>query len=156
MTGNGEDPPDRNDAFSFRRAERDRTLEAVHRLEGALAMASGGTRWIETVASDLEVLEAAVLDEQREARRPDALLSMIAAENPRRFGSRVENLREQHDDIAHQVAALRREVQDPDPAAIDASDLRHRVGWVVRAVHHHLARQTDLVYEALELDLGER
>jgi hypothetical protein len=142
-------------AFVASRSDRDRTLLAIHRLESALAMATGAEGWLGRVLEDLDALETALSDELCEANRPDALLSMIAGENPRRFGSRVRHLREQHDDIIRQVASLRRQLAQEDEHGIDPGDLRHRVGWVIRALHHQRARETDLVYDAVERDLGE-
>lgn len=142
-------------AFEASRLDRDRTLQAVQRFERALAMAAGGASWLAEVVADLEALEAAMAEEREELNRPDALLAMIAAEHPRRFSSRVRNLREQYDDIIRQVASLRDQLAHVD-AAPDAGDLRQRASWIIRALHHCRARQTDLVYEAIALDLGER
>jgi hypothetical protein len=142
-------------AFAASRSDRDRTLIAIHRLESALAMARGAEGWLERVSTDLGALETALRDEQGESNRPDALLSMIAGESPRRFGSRVRHLREQHDDIIRQVNSLRGQLEREDEYGIDPGDLRHRVSWVIQALHHQRARETDLVYEAVERDLGE-
>ena len=143
-------------AFATSRLDRDRTLRAVHGLEAALGMAAGGGYWLDQVTADLGALEMAMTEEQQELNRPDALLSLIAAEHPRRFGSRIRNLQEQYDDIIRQVGSLRSQLEDPEAGAADVGDLRYRTSSIVRALHHCRARQTDLVYEALSLDLGER
>lgn len=143
-------------AFAASRVDRDRTLRAMHRLETALAMAAEGETWLTEVITDLEALEKAMMEEQRELNRPDALLAMIAAEHPRRFSSRIRNLREQYDDIIRQVASLRDQVAHGEDTRPDAGDLRGRASWITRALHHCRARQTDLVYEAIDMDLGER
>ncbi|CAN5775094.1 hypothetical protein BH24ACT15_BH24ACT15_39310 [soil metagenome] len=143
-------------AFSATRTDRDRTLQAIHRLETALAMASPGKAWHSEVTGDLEALEAAMVEERRELNRPDALLAMITAGNPRRFGPRARNLREQYDDIIRQVASLRDQLAHADLTQTDAVDVRQRAGWITGALHHCRARQTDLVCEALNMDLGER
>ena len=145
-----------SDAFSASRVDRDRTLRAVHRFEAALAMAAEGEAWLSEVTTDLEALEAAMMEERRELNRPDSLLAMIAAEHPRRFDSRVRSLHEQYDDIIRQVASLRDQFAHDLDARPDAADLRQRAGWIIRALHHCRARQTDLVYEAIAMDLGER
>lgn len=143
-------------AFHASRQDRDRTLQAIRDLEAALGMAAGGTGWLEDVVADLGALEEAMKEEQLELNRPDSLLAMIAAEHPRRFGSRIRNVRGQYDDISRQVASLRRELGERDEGELTAGDLRQRAGWIIRSLHHCRARQTDLVYEALRLDLGER
>lgn len=143
-------------AFAASRIDRDSTLRAIHRLEAALAMAAEGATWVAEVTADLEALEAAMVDERRELNRPDALLAMIAAEHPRRFTSRVRNLRDQYDDIIRQVASLRDQLATGEDIPPDAGDLRRRASWIISALHHCRARQTDLVYEAIAMDLGER
>ncbi len=144
-------------AFAASRIDRDRTLRAVRRLETALAMAAEGNAWLSEVTADLGALQASMAAERREFDRADALLALIAEGHPRRFRSRVRNLREQYDDLLRQIGSLRDQLtHDDDEAASDAGDLRHRIGWTIQALHHCRALQTDLVYEALELDLGER
>jgi len=143
-------------AIEASRLDRDRTLGAIHRFETALAMAAGGETWLSEVTTDLEALESAMVTERQELNRPDALLAMIAAENPRRFSSRVRNLREQYDDIIRQVVSLRDQVAHADETRPDPNDLRQRGSWITNALHHCRARQTDLVYEAVTLDLGGR
>lgn len=146
----------RDEAFAASRAGRDRTLAAMRSLEEALAMAAGGDTWLQEVAEDLEALELALVEEQLEWKEPDALLPMIAADYPRRFGSRVRHLREQHEDIVRQVGALGTQLSGADETAIDPLDIRQRAALIIRALHYYRSRQTDLVYEALERDLGER
>lgn len=143
-------------AFAASQFDRDRTLGAIHRFETALAMAAKGATWLSEVTKDLEALEAAMIEERRDLNRPDALLAMIAAEHPRRFSSRVRNLREQYDDIIRQVASLRDQLAHQENGQPDPGDLRHRASWVIRALHHCRNRQTDLVYEAIAMDLGRR
>lgn len=146
---------DRDAAFTASRTDRDRTLQAVHGLEAALARASGGEQWLAEVIADLERLESAMAEEQRELHRPDALLAMIVAEHPRRFRPWVRNLRSQYDDIIRQVASLRDQLEHAGESPPDAADLRQRARWIIGALHNCRARQTDLVYEALTRDLGE-
>jgi hypothetical protein len=119
-------------------------------------MAAEGENWLGDVTADLAALKEAMADEQLELNRPDSLLALIAAEHPRRFRSRVRNLREQYDDIIRQVDLIRAQLAESGAAIPDAGDLRQRTGWIISALRHARARQTDLVFEALELDLGER
>lgn len=143
-------------AFSASQQDRDRTLAALHDLEAALAMASASEDWLDEVKADLASLEAAMSGEKDELNRPDSLLPMIAADRPRRFGPRIRGLQEQYEDITRQVGSLLRELQQADEGQIDATDIRHRAGSLIRSIHSYRARQTDLVYEAFRLDLGER
>lgn len=157
MTETGEPPKHdtaQDAALEASRLERDRTLEAMHRLERELGRASAGTAWLDRVRAALGDLEVTMESEQEEMDRPDALLSMIATENPRRFAGRIRALGERYRDVARQVASLHGQLAEP--ATVDAADLRHRVGWIIRALHHFRAQQADIVFDALTLDLTER
>ena len=79
---------------------------------------------------------------------------MIARDYPRRFSSRIRQLREQHEDIAQTIASLRTQLQSMREPTIDVVDLRERLRWLADAVRHRWERETDLVYEAIRLDLG--
>jgi hypothetical protein len=143
-------------AFAASRADRDSTLIAIHRLEAATAMAAPGREadWLEQVITDLRSLEEAVTTERNESLQPDSLLSMIARDYPRRFSSRVRQVRQQHDDISRTIASLRGQLEVPQEGAIDFTDLRQRLGLLLGAIRYRWARETDLVYEAISLDLG--
>lgn len=149
-----DDRVSKEQALSASRLERDRTLEAIHSLETSLGKASESGDWLGEVNAGLEELESAMTAEQRELSRPDALLAMIASENPRRFGPRIRSLVEQYKGIVGQVASLRRELGESRGADYGAEDLRHRAGSIIRALHNCRGRQADLVYDALRLDLG--
>jgi hypothetical protein len=142
-------------AFAASREDRDRTLEAIHRLELAMRTAAPGREedWREKVAGDLRALEEAVSIEYHESLRPNSLLSMIRSDYARRFGSRVRQLREQQAGIGQQIASLRNQLDELKDEEVDFGDLRQRVGWLVLAIQHSRARETDLVFEALDLDL---
>lgn len=144
-------------AFADTSVGRDVTLVAVRRLEAAAGRAGTGreTDWLDEVAADLSILQRAVAAEGQEASRPDSLLSMIARDYPRRFSSRIRQLREQHEDIAQTIASLRTQLQSMrDEPMIDVADLRERLSWLADAIRHRWGRETDLVYEAIRLDLG--
>lgn len=146
--------PDR-EAFNSAQVERDRTLIAAREVEHALSRAAGEASWIDDLKSSLDSLREAMLEEKQELNRPGSLLAMISAERPRRFGPRVRGIREQYDDIARQLDSFRRELDHWDGAVADVGDVRHRAGWIVRALHNCRNRQTDLVFEAIGLDLGD-
>src|SRR3954452_17091399 len=80
--------------FESRRADQDRTLAAVHRLEAALSGAATGREpsWSTDVAAALAALDQATGDEERNAAEPFSLLSDIARTQPR-LRSRVRGVR---------------------------------------------------------------
>jgi hypothetical protein len=68
----------------------------------------------------------------------------------------VRQLRDQHEDITTQVASLRTRLERVDRDSIDFADLRQRVEWIMKAIRHRRAKETDLVFEAIDLDFGRR
>jgi hypothetical protein len=144
------------DAFDAAQFERDRTLNAARRVENALSRASGGSSWAADLKSSLVPLRDAMTDERHELERPGSLLAMISAERPRRFGPRVRGIRMQYDDIVRQLESFQRELEHWDGSVGDVGDVRNRADWIIRALHNCRNRQADLVFEALELDLGDR
>jgi hypothetical protein len=144
--------PDRAEtdgARAERDRDRDRTLAAVHRLEEALASPGPGRRepWRRDVLAALDELDAATRDEEANAARPDSLLSDIARNQPR-LRHRVHGLRAQYRHVRDTIAHLRAELADP-ASDTDIADVRHRLAWLLTALRHQRARESDLIYEAL-------
>lgn len=131
-----------------RQADQDRTLAAVHHLEAALSSAAPGREpsWRTEVAGALAVLDAATSDEQANAAEPDSLLSDIARTQPR-LRNRVRGVRAAYQQLRDTIGAL-----SVDLAAsgdeLDVDDTRRRLAWLLTAVRHQRARESDLIYEA--------
>ncbi len=128
---------------------QDRTLEAMHTLEAALAEAAPLREgsWRTSVLDALSVLETATAEESANAERPDSLLSDLSRTQPR-LRNRARALRLQYKELRDKIGQLRREVGELDEARIDYADLRQRLGWVLTALRHQRARESDLIYEA--------
>ena len=130
-----------------RRADQDRTLAAVHRLEAALSSAASGREpsWRKDVVDALAVLEAAAGDEQHNADQPDSLLSDIARTQPW-LRNRVRGLRATYQQLRDTISALSADLARGGD--VDVDDLRRRLAWLFTAVRHQRARESDLIYEA--------
>ena len=164
-------PNDRTDRFSpeqragleARREDQDRTLEAMHRLEAALESASPGreSSWREKLVAALAIVDESTTGESDNAWRPDSLLSDIARTQPR-LRNRVRGVRIQYQQLRDRIASLRREIDEAGDAGLDVADLRQRLAWILGALRHQRARESDLIYEAyyeafradLEDDIG--
>lgn len=157
LDGNTRTPIRHDEAFASSQADRDATLRAVHRLEAAAGTAAPGreAEWLERVLADLSALELSLRGEREESLQPDSLLSMIGRDFARRFGSRVRQLRDQLDDIVQQIASLQNQLAKAGEPT-EVTDVRERLSWLVRSIHYRRARETDLVYEAVNLDLGRQ
>jgi hypothetical protein len=146
-----------------RQVDQDRTLSAMHRLEAALAEAAPRREgpWLDAVLSALGDLEAVTAEELSNAERADSLLSDLSRNQPR-MRNRVRALRLQYRKLRDTIAALRQELGGHGEVDVDFADVRQRLGWVLTALRHQRARESDLIYEAyydafrLELRSGER
>ncbi len=140
---------DQRSGLEARRLDQDRTLEAIHRLEAALSEAAPRREasWREDVLGTLGVLEAAVVEEATNAERPDSLLSDLARTQPR-LRNRARALRLQYRKLCETITTLRHEIAEHADWAVDFADLRERLGWVLTALRHQRARESDLIYEA--------
>lgn len=133
-----------------RRRDQDRTLEAMHRLEAALTEAASGRegQWKDAVLHALVDLDAATAEEQANVERPDSLLSDLAHNQPR-LRNRARAVRLQYRTVRDTIGELRHELEGHgDEDAIDYADVRQRLGWLLTALRHQRARESDLIYEA--------
>ncbi|MCU1379768.1 MAG: hypothetical protein JWN29_2751 [Acidimicrobiales bacterium] len=142
-------------ALDRRRDDQGRTLAAIHLLEAALNAAAPGREatWSQEVLAALRTLGEATTVEADNAARPDSLLSDIALGQPR-LRHRVHGVRAQYRQLAAALTALGDELESGD-AAVDVPDVRQRLGWLLTALRYQRARESDLIYEALETALGD-
>ena len=132
-----------------RQADHDRTLDAVHQLEAALSDAAPLREgpWHRAVLEALSLLDTATAEEAENAQRPDSLLSDLARTQPR-LRNRARAIRLQYAKVRKTIVELRRELEEDQDPAIDYADVRQRLGWLLTALRHQRARESDLIYEA--------
>lgn len=144
------------DAATVSWTDRNASLDALQQLESALSAPTPGRElpWRRQVQVTLEAL-AAKLDQQARGDSEGAsLLSEVALEEPR-LAARVAGLRAEHDDLRHAVDSLQSQLRDlVDEASVDTADLRDRLAGVARRLRQHRAREADLIYEAVNINLG--
>jgi hypothetical protein len=151
--------PSQRAGLDARAVDQDRTLVAVHQLEAALAEAAPGreSRWREGVLAGLVALDEATGGEFENAESPDSLLSDIKRTQPR-LRTRVRGLRMQYVRLRDAIVSMRAELDEPADEDTDFADLRERLSWVLTALRHQRARESDLIYEAyfdaFNIDLG--
>jgi hypothetical protein len=135
--------------LEVRQADQDRTLAAMHRLESVLATAAPRREqdWRVAVSSALIALDEATAEEADNAQSSDSLLSDVSRTQPR-LRNRVRGLRLQYRQLRDVVGSLRRELEADGGSAVDYADVRQRLGWVLTALRHQRARESDLIYEA--------
>jgi hypothetical protein len=132
-----------------RDANQDRTLLAMQELEAALGAAAPRREeaWRNEVRRTLAVLGEAAREEADNAAQPDSLLSDIARTQPW-LRNRARGLRIHYRQLRDAIAALQDELDHPADLAIDFTDIRQRLTWVLAGLRHQRARESDLIYEA--------
>ena len=137
------------EGLGTRAEDQDRTLETMHALEAALAAPAPGNEaaWLDRVRVAVGVLEDATREEDDNAARPDSLLSDIKRTQPI-LASRVRGVRAQYRQVRDAIASLRVELERVDPHELDHADTRQRLAWILTALRHQRARESDLIYEA--------
>ena len=152
MSRSPEDPrfsSEQRSGLKARQADLDRTLSAMHSLEAALSEAASRreAHWRDAVHEALSVLESATTEEAVNAKRPDSLLSDLARTQPR-LRNRARALRMEYERLRDTISSLQQEIRGHKDGDVDFSDLRQRLGWILTALRHQRARESDLIYEA--------
>lgn len=129
---------------------------ALGALEDALAAPSPNRTiaWHQKVVEALDTFLAALHEQALADQDPDSLLPEIARQEPR-FAPRIQRLKVEQDDIEASAASLRSQIgTDTDHTHIDVADIRDRLASITNRYRQHRAREADLVYEAVNVDLG--
>jgi len=132
-----------------RTVDQDRTLAAMHQLEAALGAAAPRREqaWSNEVRRTLGILGEAAREEAENAAQPDSLLYDIARTQPW-LRNRVRRLRIHYRQLRDAIAALQDELDAAAGQAVDFTDIRQRLAWVLAGLRHQQARESDLIYEA--------
>jgi hemerythrin-like domain-containing protein len=136
--------------------EHDALLAAIHQLEAALASAAPGREhdWRHRVDETLEGVAELLSQHVSAADAPDGLLAEIDTLRPTLL-HRVKRLRQEHDDLLQHTKALTSHVAYAgDEATPNFQDIRQRATWLLNALRHHQAAETDLVFETFWTDIG--
>jgi len=138
------------------RSDRNSSLDALHVLEAALAEPASTRHqsWITAVRTALAALLHALDEQAAGDSEAFSLLSEIATDDPRLI-PRIDRLRRQHQALRNSAQATLDELatQAADDH-IDTADIRDRVAELARKLRHHRAQESDLIYEAVNINLG--
>lgn len=138
------------------RNEYDALVEAIQRLETALASAAPGRErdWNERVVENLRAVANLLEEHVRSADAADGLLADIETTRPALL-HRVERLRQEHRNLLQQTRALHRQIEHLGEGELpDFRDVRHRTTWLLNYLRHHQAIEADLIFEAFCRDVG--
>ncbi len=135
------------------RRNRDALVEAMHRLDLAWMAPQCGRPgpWRQLLSQRLQEVCRLLEEHARQLESPQGLMSQIAQQEPRLL-DRIEQLRREHRELVASARELQQLV-DKEPAE-DPLQLRQQVERFLKALREHNARENDLIYEALETDVG--
>jgi hypothetical protein len=139
------------------RDDRDRLIFAIHAVERALASAAPNREraWLRAVLKAMRLLESAMQQQCVNADSPLSLLAEIINDAPHLY-PRVERLKREYRDLLRQISELLDQFEgglgvEETPNYVD---LRQRLAWLLTALRHQQSRETDLIFEAVDTDLG--
>ena len=142
-------------AADFSRTNRDASLDALRSVEDALAAPTPGRedQWLELVVHALGDLTTALGTQAGADADNASLLSEIAVDEPR-LQPRIRRLRQEHDDLRAAASSIREQITPTAGVHIDTADIRDRLASIARRLRQHRAREADLIYEAVNINLG--
>ena len=146
----------RDFAVDDNRTQHVRLTFAMRRLEGCLGQAAPGREpdWIKEVSLALDLLLAAMSESQELVCRDGSLIDEIKYTTPRLL-KRIENLRNEFDGLVAQARSLQEQLAHAgNRSNMSFADLRQRVDRLLSAMKHHQAKEVDLIYEAINVDIG--
>jgi hypothetical protein len=143
-------------AYDVSRGDRARSLDAMQLLDSMVGRAAPGRdrAWQADVVGALRQLESALRQQQESYEDPTSLLAEIAHQHPR-LRTWVRQLHRQWSELSRATESLREQLEQPDDLAWNYADVREHLRGLLTTMHHHRAREADLVFEALSTDLGD-
>lgn len=129
---------------------------AMRALEATAEQAGPGRdqAWQEAVLTALADLQTALAEQQASYEDPTSLMAQIAHDSPR-LRTWVRQLHHRWNDLAATAQTLAQTLPTADAAdPWTIADLREQVRWLMTALHHHRAREADLIFEALGIDIA--
>ncbi len=138
------------------RCDRNASLDALHVLEAVLSepAPNRADRWLARVRTALDALQTTLDTQGDNDHETDSLLSEIRTEQPR-LVPRIDGLRCEQHSLTEATVSLARELTgSAQGELIDPGDVRDRLAELARRIRHHRAQEADLVYEAVNIDLG--
>jgi hypothetical protein len=147
----------RSSGITQSQVNRQASNDALEVLESALAAPGPGREldWLNKVTAALDTFAAAIDHQSATSRSDEGLLSQIVTSEPR-LAWQIDRLEKELDDLRVSARSLRAQITPkPDASLVDVADLRNRLMSMANRYQSHRAREADLVYESIAIDLGE-
>jgi hypothetical protein len=149
----GETTAQQGPALSEVRQRRTRLRDAVRALEDGLASPAQAERWPGDVAAALEEFLAALEQHIEGTEDGEGLFADVLEQSPR-LASRIERLRQEHDEMRILAEDLLGHVRDGVRDEADVQRIRDGGLVLLRMAVRHRQRGSDLLYEAYEVDIA--
>lgn len=146
----------RSVAVDDNRTQHVRLFFAIYRLDSCLGQATPGRlqQWSADVHEALNLLLSAMLESSECVCLDQGLIEEIRFTTPRLL-NRIDDLRAEFEGLIAQANAVQRELShNISEENANYADFRQRLGWLLAAVKHHQAKEVDLVFEAIQVDIG--
>jgi hemerythrin-like domain-containing protein len=140
-------------ALSEVRQRRTRLRDAVRALEDELASPAQAERWPGDVTAALEEFLAALEQHIEGTEDGEGLFADVLEQSPR-LASRIERLRQEHDEMRILAEDLLGHVRDGVRDESDVQRIRDGGLVLLRMAVRHRQRGSDLLYEAYEVDIA--
>jgi hypothetical protein len=143
-------------ALDVSRGDRDRALHAMHALEAASATAGPGRdkEWRDAIIAALDDLVEAIAEQQASYADPESLMAQLAQDDPR-LRTWVRQLHHRWSGLEAATRDLAMDLRDADTAGSRSiDDVREQVRWLSAALQHHRAREADLIFDALGVNIA--
>lgn len=129
----------------------------VQKLEKALARATPTreTPWRDDVLKQLTELESVMTAQAAELRSEDGLLADLLLQHPR-LARQIAELRDAYDRLVANIRELREKFATERISQISSNvaEMRRRLAKLIEDVRDFQATETDLIYEAIQVDIG--
>jgi chromosome segregation ATPase len=143
---------DESQQLTTKRADRDRSLDALQNVERRAGTAGPGREdaWLDELRASAFELEVALTVERSDGNE---LFDDIEHAEPR-LHHRIVQLRTQYRNLADAVHNLRMALEESESRELDVADVRRTLDQLATELRYLRAREADLVYEAYTVDLG--
>ena len=138
-------------------ADRERSLDALYALELHAGSPAPGREleWLTGVRDALTSLQHSLRIQMDGAVAEDSLLSAVSRDAPR-LHRPVQALRRRYQALSDDVVTLVQQLDaNPKGDTIDTTDIRQALDRIASELRYQRARESDVVYEAYAVDLGE-
>lgn len=144
-----------SEASNAAHQDRLKVVDLMYDLEAALAAPSfsRAEQWYRQVEDQLERLRTALHASREEINSKRGLFAEILEESPWLL-PRVEKLKETYREVESEIESTQQELKSQPKEPENVDKVRRRLGEVLGRLREVQAAETELIFEAIGVDLG--